>query len=162
KTSDGEGAPVDHVQLCAVSISDLVNGVPKDQLHAYQTDLQGYRGVRPTVMHDAAAGDPMWLVTDGNDNSHIDVVKMTRLLSSSPTFRDFLLAITPHLAPVDPLNPDGTEAPRSGAGIEKAAEANHLLVAAQTVGVTSTQDAAQWYEIDVGSGTPVLAQQGRV
>ena len=34
--------------------------------------------------------------------------------------------------------------------------------AAHTVSVSSTQDVAQWYAIDVSSGTPALSQQGRV
>jgi uncharacterized repeat protein (TIGR01451 family) len=44
----------------------------------------------------------------------------------------------------------------------KAAEANNTIVATHTVAASSTQDVAQWYAIDVSSGTPVLSQQGRV
>jgi hypothetical protein len=47
-------------------------------------------------------------------------------------------------------------------GPEKAAESNNTLVAAHAVSVSSTQDVIQWYNIDVSSGTPTLADQGRV
>src|SRR5205823_6352468 len=46
--------------------------------------------------------------------------------------------------------------------IQKASEATNTLVATHAVSVSSTQDAAQWYAIDVSSGTPVLQQQGDV
>jgi autotransporter-associated beta strand protein len=46
--------------------------------------------------------------------------------------------------------------------MQKAALQGNTLVATHAVSVSSTQDAAQWYQIDVSSGTPVLAQQGDV
>ncbi|MGH9208712.1 MAG: DUF11 domain-containing protein, partial [Acidimicrobiales bacterium] len=46
--------------------------------------------------------------------------------------------------------------------IQKAAEANNSIVAAHAVSISSTQDVIQWYRVDVSSGTPTLADQGRV
>src|SRR5205807_803543 len=60
-------------------------------------------------------------------------------------------------------NPNGTVVTNNiDSRILKAAEANNILVATHAVSVSSTQDVAQWYAINVGSGTPTLSQQGRV
>src|SRR5207245_6681373 len=115
------------------------------------------------TMHDSVAGDPMWFVAESGDNAHILVVKMTNVLSNSPVLMNTSLSVTPYLSVAAPLNPDGTVITNIiDSRILKAAEANHTIVAAHTVGVSTTQDAAQWYKIDVSSGTPVLADQGRV
>src|SRR5262249_41871976 len=72
-------------------------------------------------------------------------------------------AVTPYRAVVAPLNPDGSVITSNiDSRILKAAEANNTIVATNAVGVTTTQDAAQWYRIDVSSGTPVLVDEGRV
>jgi uncharacterized repeat protein (TIGR01451 family) len=149
-----------HAQLVAVSAADLMNAAAAPLLA--HNDLNDY-SVRPTAMHDAVAGDPMWLVTDHGDNKSIDVIKMTGALTSAATFTYTNLAVAPYAATVAPRNPDGTFvtdgiSPR----ILKAAEANHTLVATHVVGASATQDVAQWYAIDVSSGTLTLAQQGRV
>jgi hypothetical protein len=116
-------------------------------------------------MHDSVAGDPMWLIHNPDTGTSIDVVKMTGVLSSSPSF-----ATTPLSLPAqdnfvasggisNPLNPDGIAAidgdddsgdfsPENpggggafdpGSRILKAGEYNNTIVAAHTVAIASGQ-----------------------
>jgi uncharacterized repeat protein (TIGR01451 family) len=155
-----------HVQVLSVSNSDLAAGVSQANLHVFHNDLADFDD-RPTTMHDSVAGDPMWLVTEHGDNKSIDVIKMTSasgtILSNSATFTYTNLAVTPYSTYVNPLNPNGTVITNNIDGrIQKAAEWNHTLVASHSVGISSTQSVAQWYKIDVSSGTPVLSDEGRI
>jgi uncharacterized repeat protein (TIGR01451 family) len=151
-----------HVQVLSLSQADLNSGVPQSSLHVYKNDLNDF-SVRPTTMHDAAAGGPMWLVTEHGDGLSIDVIKMTNVLSTSATFAYTNLAVTSYSGVVSPLNPNGTTITTNiDSRILKAAEWNNTIVATHSVSVSSTEDDAQWYAINVSSGTPTLAQQGRV
>src|SRR5262249_41227208 len=47
-----------HCQVVSVNNTDLANGVPFSSLHLYRNDLNDFQ-IRPTVMHDSVAGDPM-------------------------------------------------------------------------------------------------------
>jgi uncharacterized repeat protein (TIGR01451 family) len=162
---------IDHVLVSAINMSDLTNGVPQTNLHVYQSDFQGVN-LRPTTMHDStSANDPMWLIQEHpganglGDGQHIDVVQMTNVLSSSPTFTTTTLAVHPYtdVSLVPPRQPDGSVVtPEIDSRILKVAEQNNLLVAAHSVSVSSTEDDAQWYVIDVSSGTPKLKDQGDV
>jgi hypothetical protein len=153
------------VQVTSLKISDLIAGNP---ITPYQSDFNGF-SLRPTVMHDSKAGDPMWLLesTAGNGNT-INVIKETNELSNSPTFTTTTLNVNAYLGAVQPLQPDGTGlAPASGNGalwthILKAAEYNNTIVASDQVSVSSTEDDARWYSVDVSSGTPTLKDQGNV
>ena len=150
-----------HTQVVSVSAADLAAGVAP---HVYANNLADF-SVRPTTMHDAVAGDPMWLVTDHGDGLSIDVYKMSSVLTASAAFAKTNLAVTPYSGAVAPKNPSGTSITTNiDSRIMKAAEANNTIVAAHTVAPSgsTTQDVAQWYAIDVSSSTPVLAQQGRV
>lgn len=151
-----------HVMVTSVNQSDLANGVSQAQLRFYQNDLAGF-SARPTTMHDSIAGDPMWLIMEHGDYQSIDVIKMDKVLSSSAKFSTTNLAVTPYSPVATPLNPDGSPIVFNiDTRIMKAAEAGNMIVATHHVGVSGSQDDAQWYEIDVSSGTPVMAQQGRV
>jgi uncharacterized repeat protein (TIGR01451 family) len=149
-----------HCQIVSISNSDLANAVASPQV--FHNDLNDFSD-RPTVMHDSVAGDPMWLVTEHGDNASIDVIKMSNVLTGSATFNYTNLAVTPYSSAVHPVNPNGTVITTNmDSRIQKAAESNHRIVAAHSVAASSTQDVAQWYEIDVSSGTPTLMDQGRV
>jgi uncharacterized repeat protein (TIGR01451 family) len=149
-----------HVQVISVSNADLAAGATTP--HIYQNNLNDF-SVRPTTMHDSVAGDPMWLVTEHGDNTSIDVIKMAGVLSTSATFSYTNLAVTPYSGVVSPLNPNGTVITNNiDSRIDKAAEWGGTLVATHSVGASPTQDVAQWYVIDVSSGTPQLKDQGRV
>jgi uncharacterized repeat protein (TIGR01451 family) len=154
------GGGTNHVQVISISNADLSNNVTSPA--TFQNNLNDF-SVRPTTMHGSAANDPMWLVTEHGDNASIDVIKMTGVLSTSPTFTYTNLAVTPYSSVVSPLNPNGTLITNNiDSRIQKAAESNNSLVAAHAVSVSSTQDVIQWYRFDVSSGTPTLADQGRV
>jgi uncharacterized repeat protein (TIGR01451 family) len=149
-------------QVVSVNNADLANGVSQANLHVYHNDVNDF-SLRPTVMHDSVSGDPMWLVTEHGDGTSIDVIKMGGVLSTSATFGYTNLAVTSYSGAVHPLNPDGTAITTNmDSRIQKAAEWNNVLVASHSVGVSSTEDDAQWYAIDLSSGTPSLADQGRV
>jgi uncharacterized repeat protein (TIGR01451 family) len=153
------GSP-NRVQVISISSADLAAGSSTPAV--FHNDLADF-SVRPTTMHDAAPGDPMWLVTEHGDHHSIDVIKMGNVLSNSATFAYTNLGVTPYTSEVAPLNPNGTTVTTNiDARIQKSSLANHTLVAAHSVGVSSTQDAIDWYKIDVSSGTPVLSDQGRV
>jgi len=149
-----------HVQVISLNATDLMNGAASPQIA--KNDLNDF-SVRPTTMHDSVAGDPMWLVTEHGDNTSIDVIKMTGVLTNSASFAYTNLAVDPYSPVVTPLNPNGTVITDNiDSRIMKAAEANNTIVATHAVAVSGTQDVAQWYAIDVSSGTPTLSQQGRV
>jgi uncharacterized repeat protein (TIGR01451 family) len=149
-----------HAQVISVKAADLMNAAASPQI--VRNDLNDF-SVRPATMHDSAAGDPMWLVTEHGDGNSIDVIKMTGVLTSSAKFAYTNLAVTPYAEVVPPLNPDGSVITDNiDSRIITAAEANKTIVATHSVAVSATQDVAQWYAIDVSSGTPKLVQQGRV
>lgn len=160
---DGSSA---HVQVDSVSIADLVNGVSQANLHVYRNDASDALNFRPAVMHDSKAGDPMWFV-DQAAKDHIEVFKMTNVLSNSASFAGTQLPVNPyndiHQSGVYPKQPDGTTVTTNqDSRIQKVAVANNLLVASQAVNVSPTENDARWYEIDVSGTTPVLKQQGDV
>jgi hypothetical protein len=150
-----------HTQIISINSSDLVNGVTP---RVYKKDLLNGVSYRPTTMHDSVAGDPMWLVAENGDNAKIVVYELTNVLATGqPLGYNTTLSVTPYQSVAPVLNPDGSViTSQIDSRILKAAAANHTIVACHTVGVSSTQDAAQWYRINVASGTPVLADQGRV
>lgn len=149
-----------HVQVVSMNATDLMNGAAAPQVA--RNDLTDF-SVRPTTMHDSIAGDPMWLVTEHGDNTSIDVIKMTGVLTNSASFAYTNLAVAAYSPVVLPLNPNGTAITDNiDSRIMKAAEAKNTIVATHAVAVSGTQDVAQWYAIDVSSGTPTLSQQGRV
>jgi len=156
------GANPPHVLVTSVSAADLVNGVAQASLQKFQTDWPGF-GLRPVTMHGAVAGGPMWLLTEHGDNHSIDVVNMTNVLSAPATFTVTNVSVPPYSLAVAPRNPDGTTiTTRIDSAILKAAEANNTIVAAHTVGISATQDAARWYTINVANETPTLTGQGLV
>jgi hypothetical protein len=150
-----------HVQVNSLKISDLVNGT----LTAFQNDVAGYGvSLRPAVMHDSVAGDPMWLVnTTFGSYSSINVVKMTNVLSSSATFSNTALTVNPYTFLAFPKQPDGSQVVGDiNSGILKVAESGGKLVATHAIGTSTTQDDARWYLVNVASGTPALLDQGDV
>jgi uncharacterized repeat protein (TIGR01451 family) len=162
------GSQANHVQVVSVNSLELATGASQSQLNFYQNDLAGTFSVRPTTMHDAQPGDPMWLLAEHGDGTSIDVFKMTNVLSNSAVFTPTTLAVTPYTPIVQfvgpfPLNPDGSIITENiDSRIQKAAEANHTIVAAHSVAASPSQDVIQWYTINVSTGTPVLTQEGRV
>jgi hypothetical protein len=171
------------VQVSSLNINDLVAGNPLVTSGAGQNvfvnDIPtsvfpaftngGQHTTRPTVMHDSVAGGPMWLLesTIGGGSS-INVIRMTNVLSTSPTYAKTSVSVNSYSSVVQPLQPDGTGlAPSSGNGalwthILKSAEYNNTIVASDQISVSSTEDDSRWYEINVSGATPTLVDQGNV
>ena len=151
-----------HVQVESVSAADLAAGVSESSLHAYKNDLSDF-AVRPTTMHGSVSGDPMWFVSEHGDNASIDVIRMTSVLSNSATFSYYNVPVNSYSKVVPPVNPNGSQITTNiDSRILKAAESNNKLVATHAIAVSSTEDAARWYLIDLSSGTPTLSDQGQV
>ncbi len=162
--ADGSSA---HVQVDSVSSADLASDVSQANLHVYRNDNSDALSLRPAVMHDSKAGDPMWFVDQAGGSSKIEVFKMTNVLSDSASFVGTQLPVDPytdiHASGVYPKQPNGTTVTTNqDSRIQKVAEAGNLLVASQAVNVSPTENDARWYVIDVSTGTPVLKQQGNV
>ena len=156
------GGGFSNSQIMSIDINALLSNTPLVVgTNAFLQDRPG-GSFRPTAMHDALPGDPMWLVQEGG-GSTINVVKMTNVLSNASTFTTTTLAVGAYATAANPLNPDGTVITNNmDSRILKAAQANNTLVASHTVALSATEDAARWYIIDVSSGTPVLRDQGNV
>ncbi len=153
-----------HVQVNTISIDALTKGTALSEgTNAFQFDYTG-ANLRPAVMHDSQAGDPVWLVQAGGNNASINVVELVNPLASNGAFTTSTLAVKSYSQAVPMLQPNGQKlAPSISSDIEKVAEYNGLLATAQTVSDASgDQDSIQWYVVDVSSGTPVLQQQGDV
>jgi uncharacterized repeat protein (TIGR01451 family) len=153
---------LNHVQEISINASDLANGVSQANLHTFKSDISG-ASIRPATMHGSVTGDPMWMVTTNSNNTSIDVLKMTNMLSNTPTITDTNLAVTAYANVVAPLNPNGTVITSNiDDRIQKVSSNSGTLMAAHSVSNGSTEDDIAWYKIDVSSGTPALSDQGRV
>ncbi len=158
------GNTLDHVQVNALDITSLIGGTVVDN----HQDIAGAASLRPTVMHDSVAGDPMWLVGDNGDGQNIDVYRMDNPDSSSTTsFTEFKLAVNPFTEIGNglgyPNQPDGSVITSNiDSRIMKSAEMNNTLVASQAVTTaTGDRDYARWYQIDVSDpANPTIIQQG--
>jgi hypothetical protein len=153
-----------HVEVNSISINALANGTALTEgTNAFQKDFSGF-SLRPTVMHDSRAGDPMWFVEEGGNGASLNVVKMTNVLSSSASFTTTNLAVNPYYQAVPELQPNGTAiTTNTDSRIMKAAMQNGMIVAAHQVSdAAGNLDEIQWYVINTRSGTPTLQQQGDV
>jgi Ca2+-binding RTX toxin-like protein len=125
--------------------------------------------LRPVTMHDSTAGGPMWLVQASQESgSSVTLIRVDNILTAgSVTTTPFTVPVASYSAPNPALNPDGTPivSPFGGgqtdARILKAAEANNIIVASQTIGINSNEDGARWYEFNVSDiNHPTLADEG--
>jgi autotransporter-associated beta strand protein len=120
----------------------------------------------PATMHGSAAGGPMWFVEEKGleqDGSYADlrVVKMTNVLSGSPTFTDYYVPVAAYTITPFPSDTVGSVSTALDTRILNLDWRNNQMVAAQNVGVTSDTDVhARWYEIATGGTAPSLVQQG--
>ncbi|MGH7222750.1 MAG: hypothetical protein ACRELF_05960, partial [Gemmataceae bacterium] len=124
---------------------------------------------RPAVMPDSTPGGPMWMTASagggvfGGAATTLDVVEMTNVLSATPTFTTTTLTVNPYFEAVNALDPVGPIDTVEDSRMLQSAERNGIVVTANTVSdATGNLDNANWYAIDVSSGTPVLQQEGAV
>jgi uncharacterized repeat protein (TIGR01451 family) len=155
----------DHVQVNAINVNDLASGNPSPQMT--QTDMFGTFSVRPTTMHNSSSGDPMWLVAQTGDGSHINVWRMDNPLTA-PTFNLTTVAVDPYFGVVAPLNPDGSAITFNiDSRIQKVSYnivgGTPELVAAHAVSnAAGDRDLIQWYRMVISGGAPSLVEQGQV
>jgi autotransporter-associated beta strand protein len=120
----------------------------------------------PATMHGSSTGGPMWFVEEKGleqDGSYgkLRVVKMTNVLSGSPTFTDYYVSVAAYTITPFPGDTLGTVSTALDTRILNLDWRNNQMVAAQNVGISSdTNVHARWYEIATGGSAPALVQQG--
>jgi hypothetical protein len=144
-----------HVDTLSIRKSDLAGFV-----YAWPTGTVQIPGMSPSVMHDAAAGGPMWLVGTGGF-SNIRVYKMTNEFSGTPTITPYSVGVPSYGAITAPRQPGGSMSWNFDTRIFNAAMRGGMLVAAHAVR-SGTADVARWYELDTTGASPTLAQEGQV
>jgi hypothetical protein len=105
---------------------------------------------------EGAGADPTGNALPGTT---LRAVRMDNVLSSSPSFTAFPVAVPPYLNPFPALQPGGLFN-TNDSRILNAAWRGNRLVAAQTVAGLFTAQ-ARWYDLNVG-GVPTLTQSGRI
>ncbi len=177
----GKSLLTGNAQIVSINAADLANGVSQASLRFFRNDITGSNNYRPTTMHDSVAGDPMWLIHNPDDGSNIQVVKMGNVLSNAATGlttpTTLPIPAPDHYTPlaISPKNPDGTELlgdddvvgnSNSSSSIDdrimKAAEFNNIIVTTHIAQVSGTEIDAQWYAIDVSTGTPAFQLLGGI
>jgi hypothetical protein len=146
--------PYRHVQVITID---------KSFANVYRTDRSDPADftLAATTMHGAVPGGPMWLVEENNNSSNLRLVLMNNLLSPTPSFADFVIAVTPYQQVVPPLQPNGQAITTNiGTWFLNAASRNGTLVASHNVGGNGVTH-ARWYEFDI-HGNPALVQSGDV
>jgi hypothetical protein len=148
-----------HPQILTIQKSTAIDGT-NSALTFFQSDANsGLFTLAPALMHGSAAGGPAYLVTEGLTAGTLDVIRMTNVLSSTPTLTDNNLAVASYSAPPAANQPGGTIT-TNDSRVLNAAWRNNTLVADHTVGTGGTAH-ARWYQINT-SGTPSLSQYGEI
>src|SRR5262249_54654922 len=131
----------EHVQVDAIDVASLIAPTPKfvvnhqDVYDPVNLDIN----LRPVVMHDAKAGDPMWFVKETGDGANLTLVRMDNPDNPlTTTFTSFQVPVNPYddASSVDvggPADPGGTITTNIDSRIIKAAEANDTIVASHAV-----------------------------
>jgi hypothetical protein len=145
-----------HVDTLAINKSTLASFV-----HVWPTGTVSLPGMSPTVMHDAAADGPMWFVGTGSGAS-IKVIKMTNVLSSSPTITPYTVSVSSYGSMPTPRQPNGSNMPWTfDTRIMNAAMNGGMLVAAHNTGISGAAR-ARWYEFNTNGASPTLVQSGQI
>jgi hypothetical protein len=144
-----------HVDTISVRKSDLTGFT-----HVWSTSQVSLPGMAPAVVHDGAAGDPVWFVGTGS-GSNIKILKMTNELTSNPTITPYTVSVPGYSSMPAPKDPGGTMSWTFDTRILNAALSNNMLVAAHNTG-SGGNAKARWYEFSVAGSTPTLVQSGNV
>ncbi len=140
----------DHEDIIIINASNLSVNV----LHE-----AGDFALIPARMHGAVSGGPMWFAeTSWDGGSSINVVKMTNVLASSPSFSDSSLAVNSYTDLGSAVQPGGTIS-TFDSRTDDVEWDNNVLVAGFNSAVGS-DDAAAWVEIATGGSSPTVTQQG--
>jgi hypothetical protein len=151
----GTDADPDHLQVVTLK---------KSTLTTYQVDRPNDVSMIPAVMHGAKPGDPMWFVeADRGGSNQVQVVKMTNVLSATPTFTSTSLGVDPYLYLVSASQPGWGLLDTNDCRILNVEWRDGNLVAAHTVRPANLLQAqARWYEFDTSGATVTLVQQGTI
>lgn len=151
-------------QIVSINANDLANGVAAPAI--FHNDIVGQNRFRPTTMHDAAPGDPMWLIRNPNTGVDLNVNRMNNVLSNAATYNNNLLPLPAaanfSTGDISPLNPNGSAMSDIDTRILKAGEYNNTIVATHKIKVSATEADAQWYAIDVSGAVPTFQLVGGV
>jgi len=139
--------------------------VDKSSLAGYTNIVPGGSGnstLVPAVMHDANPGDPEWLVETGS-SSTVWLVKMSNVLSTTPTYQTYSVAVPSYASPPNATQPGGGTIPVSGLGTRfyNAAERYGQLVATHTIGSGGVAH-ARWYQFDISADSPSRVQSADI
>jgi hypothetical protein len=153
----------DHVQIITIDKSSVLDDDPST-LTEYQVDRTdpAISTLAAATMHGSAPGGPMYfvVVTTPQGGDSLRVVQMTNILSNSPTFTDYGVAVAPYDAPPLAVHPGGTIETFENF-ILNADWRDNQLVATQQVGSDGVTR-VRWYEFDTGGGAPALFQSGEI
>jgi hypothetical protein len=162
----GGDEPFDHVQVLSIDKSTVLDDplldlFPIEFFQSARDDT--HFTLAPATMHDSRLGGPMWFVESGSETfgSTVRVVKMTDVLSSTPTFSDQVITVSPYSEPPSATQRRGKKIETQDSRILNAAWRDDRLVASQTVGEKRAAR-ARWYEFDTSGDMPVLTQSGTI
>ena len=132
--------------------------VPGTNLFEVDRDDSNFTMV-PAVMHDAVAGDPMWLLAADAAANRIRVTRMDDVLSASPVFAEANIVVAAFDDPTAANQPGAGQFDTSDARMLSVAWRDGRLVGAHTVDTPGNTAAVRWYEFSTAT-TPALAQTG--
>jgi hypothetical protein len=156
---DFPGTCYDHVAVITIDKSTIDTGT-LGFTHADRSGSTNFALV-PAVMHGSSLGDPMWFLESVFFNQ-IRVVKMTNVLSSTPSFTETDISVASYgIPPSATQSGGGTFIETNDTRILNAEWRNNRLVATHTVGVSGAAR-ARWYEFNTSTSTPTLTQQGTI
>jgi hypothetical protein len=149
----------DHVSIIVIDKS-TIDGVLTVRHHNFD---DSHFTITPATMHGASPGDPMWLVEETNfgGGNQIRVIKMTDVLSATPTFTLTDVTVATYGFPPTATQKGGGRLDAGDARMLHSEWRGNRLVATHTVGRSGTAR-ARWYEFDTTGLSPTLTQQGTI
>jgi hypothetical protein len=152
----------DHPQIFTIQKSTVIdqnNSTLTTFHHDYSNLLFT---LAPANMHGASTGGPEYFVTEAANVGQIDVIKETNVLSNTPTDVDNNINVASYSQPPNAPEPGGGTFTVNDSRVLNSSWRGNILVAAQTVGTGSPQEAhARWYQFNTSS-TPTLTQYGEI
>ncbi|HEV3255509.1 MAG TPA: S8 family serine peptidase, partial [Gemmataceae bacterium] len=154
-----------NVQVLTMSAASLLDQ-NSSTLTSFHVDRPGASNftMAPASMYNAATGGPMYFVESSEGGgSTVDVVKMTNVLSATPTFTDNNVTVAPYTVAPLATEPGGgrfnkTSSPR----IQNVVWNNNTMVADGNVGIAAdSNNHARWYEFSTAAA-PTLLDQGTI
>jgi hypothetical protein len=125
----------------------------------YLVPRSGNFSMIPARMHGAATGGPMWFVeTTWSGGSSIDVVQMTNVDSSSPSFTDNNVSVNSYNYNSSPVQPGGTVSIVDSRTLNVEWNNNYLVAGFDSV--AGSDAAAGWVQFNTSGSSPKVTEQG--